>query len=118
MRKLLWTLTRSLSHICPAFLHVPMNIPYPYITLEPEQTLKGVPWGPSILCLSVKVWSRYTGTQEVLSLANNVDEFFREFNPESFDLNLNIKESKLILLSDGQTRLYNLRLKLLFKEKS
>ena len=108
MGEFLKKLTTGLEHICPTFTQVPPQTAYPYISLEPEQNLQGLPWGPSMVILSVKIWSRYAGTQEVLKFAKEVEGFLDE---QSFVGCLKILESTLVLLEDGQTRVHCFRLK-------
>lgn len=108
MGELLKNLTAGLGHICPTFTQVPPQSAYPYITLEAEQNLQGLPWGPSMVILSVKIWSRYAGTQEILSLAKEVEGFLYE---QSFKTSLKILESTLVFLNDDQTRVHCFRLK-------
>jgi len=111
MRKFYTDLTAALSQVCPAFLHVPPQTIYPYITLEPGNSLQGLPWGPLIVIFSVKIWSRYTGTQEILKLAHAVEHLLHWYTPKTFTASLKILESTLILLKDGQTRVQTFRLK-------
>lgn len=108
MGEFLKNLTMGLNHICPTFIQTPFQTPYPYITLEAEQKLQGLPWGPSMVIVTVKIWSRYGGTQEILTLAKGVEEFLYE---QSFKTSLKILESALSLLTDGQTRVHSFRLK-------
>lgn len=108
MGEFLKNMTLGLSHICPTFTQVPFQTVYPYITVEVEQNLQGLPWGPSMVILSVKIWSRYAGTQEILKFAKEVEGFLYE---QSFKTSLKILESTLVLLDDGQTRLHCFRLK-------
>lgn len=109
MRKLLKDLKDELGSICPTYIQRPEEISFPHITLVPEQTLCGVPWGPRIACLSIKLWSRYAGTLEILQLGKEVEQ--RIYNFSSFSLKLT--ESSLLLLKDERTRLYKFRLKAL-----
>ncbi len=108
MGELLKKLTAGLAHICPTFTQTPPQTPYPYITLQADNVLQGLPWGPSMVTLSVKIWSRYRGTQEILKFAKEVEEFLYE---ESFEIRLKILESTLVLLNDGVTRVHSFRLK-------
>jgi hypothetical protein len=101
-------MTLALSQICPTFTQVLPQTPYPYITLEAEQTLQGIPWGPSMVILRVKIWSRYRGTQEILRLAKEVEKFLYA---GTFYVSLKILESTLVFLDDGQTRIHCFRLK-------
>jgi hypothetical protein len=101
-------LTTGLTHICPAFTQVPPQTVYPYITLEVEQKLQGLPWGPFMVIVSVKIWSRYAGTQEILKLAKAVEEFL---STQTFKGSLKLLESTLVLLNDSQTRVHSFRLK-------
>ena len=107
MREILLNLSRSLANVIPTYVHVPQKTPYPYITLEPELVLVGLPWGPRIATFSVKIWSRYAGTIEILKLAKDVEALILSFEPNT----LKIRESQLELLKDGQTRLHTFKLK-------
>lgn len=111
MGRFLKNLAESLDQFCPTFTQVPPQTPYPYITIEAEQMLQGVPWGPSMVILSVKIWSRYAGTQEILKLAKNVEDFLNTYHSPSLQVSLRILESTLVLLKDGQTRIHCFRLK-------
>lgn len=104
-------LSYSLSRVCPTFLQVPLHTPYPYITLEPEQHLQGYPRGTSIVILSLKIWSRYSGVQEILRLAKNVEELLHGYIPKPIKASLKIGESALVLFKDGQTRLHTFKIK-------
>jgi len=98
----------ALNQICPTFTQTPLQTPYPYITLDVEQKLQGLPWGPLMVVVAVKIWSRYAGTHEILKLAKGVEGFLYEY---SFETSLKILESSLVLLKDGQTRVHSFRLK-------
>ena len=111
MGEFLKNLAGELNQLCPTFTQVPQHTPYPYITLEGEQILQGVPWGPSMMILSLKIWSRYAGTQEILKIAKNVEEFLNAYCPPALQVSLKILESSLLLLKDGQTRIHCFRLK-------
>jgi len=111
MRELLADLATTLGQVGPAFLQVPPNTAYPYISLEPNQRLQGLPGGPLVLTLSIKIWSRYAGTQEVLKLAKGVEDILQAYAPQTVKVCLKILESTLMLLTDGQTRVYTFRLK-------
>lgn len=106
MLNFLKKITTGLEAICPAFTHVPLQTPYPYITIETEQMLRGLPWGPHMALMNVKIWSRYRGIQEILKLAKDVEHFLERQNGS-----LKIIESTLVILNDGQTRLHSFRLK-------
>jgi hypothetical protein len=107
MRELLMHLSRPLAEIVPTYIHVPLKTPYPYITLEPDLVLLGLPWGPRIATFSVKIWSRYAGTIEILKLAKQVETIILSYGNNG----LKIRESHLELLKDGQTRLHTFKLK-------
>ena len=109
MRKLLKELQESLSLVCPTYIQHPEVLDFPHITLVPEQSLCGVPWGPRVAYVSVKLWSRYTGTLEILRLGKEVESTLIHFLPYS----LKLTESTLLLLKDKRTRLYKFRLKAL-----
>lgn len=106
MDEFLKKLTTELNQICPAFLQVPFQTPYPYITVEADTLLQGLPWGPSMAIVSVKIWSRYTGIQEVLKFAKAIEELL-----SLSEWALKILESTLVMLNDGQTRVHTFRLK-------
>lgn len=101
----------GLNQICPTFLQVPSQTPYPYITLEAEQILRGLPWGPYMVMVTVKIWSRYSGTQEILKFSKAIEIFLQDYDPSTFKVGLKILESTLVLLTDGQTRVHTFRLK-------
>jgi hypothetical protein len=109
MGELLMTLSTTLGQVCPTFLQVPSHTAYPYITLEPEQSLQGLPWGPRMVIISVKIWSRYAGTQEILKLAREAEAYLQGYHPQAGSLK--ILESTLTLLKDGQTRVHTFRIK-------
>lgn len=111
MRNLLIDLRTSLGEVCPTFLHVPTKSTYPYITIEPGQSLHGLPWGSTILTLTIKIWSCYTGTREILKLSKCVETRLQKYTPNSFEVSLKMLESTLVLLSDGKTRVHSFRLK-------
>lgn len=111
MREFLIDFAALLGQVSPAFLQVPPKTAYPYITLEPAQSLHGLPGGPTILTLSVKIWSRYAGTQEILKLARGVEVLLQGYAPKHIKVSLKILESALMLLNDGQTRVHTFRLK-------
>jgi hypothetical protein len=107
MGKFLYDLSESLTPVCQTFIHVPEKTSYPYITLEPEHTLTGIPWGPKMVVLSIKIWSRHIGTMEILKLARSVEEQIQTFPKAS----LKIRESHLQVLKDGQTRVHTFKVK-------
>ncbi len=107
MRELLINLSSLLSAVIPTYVHVPLKTPYPYITLEPDLVLLGLPWGPRVATFSIKIWSRYAGTIEILKLAKEVETVIQNYRNNS----LKIRESSLELLKDGQTRLHTFKLK-------
>lgn len=109
MRKFISDLRKSLSQVCPAFLHVPPQTPTPYVTLEVEQSLQGLPWGPRVVKLNVKVWSQYKGTQEVLKLAKSVEEHLHTYSSSALGISLKLLESTLVFLPDTQTRVHTFR---------
>ena len=111
MRELLLDLLSLFTNVCPTFITVPSKTAYPYITLEPELVLLGLPWGPQVVTFSVKVWSRYAGTHEILKLAKAAEDLIQNYEKVS----LKIRESSLVLLKDGQTRLHTFQLKALLK---
>lgn len=109
--KLLKIMTGELAQFCQTFTQVPPYTPYPYITLEAEQVLQGLPWGPSVVIVVLKIWSRYPGTQEILKMAKKVEEFLNDHLLSAFPISLKILESALVSLKDGQTRVHHFRLK-------
>ncbi len=111
MRELLIDLITTLGNICPAFIEVPFQTPFPYITIEPGQTLRGLPGGPTLLKLNVKIWSRYKGTKEILQLARAVENDLETYAPKAQKVSLKMMESTLVLLSDKKTRVHTFCLK-------
>ncbi len=115
MREFLIMLRKSLSEVCPTFLQIPSQTPYPYITISPGRSLQGLPWGPRVLLLTIKIWSQYTGTQEILRLTKELENLIQEYNFRPFEGSLKIVESGLILLKDKQTRVHTFLLKVRFQ---
>ena len=111
MRNLLIDLRTTLGEVCPTFLQVPAKTPHPYITIEPGQSLQGLPWGPLIVTLTIKIWSRYAGTREILKLAKSVETLLQKYAPATFEVSLKMQESTLVLLSDSKTRVHSFHLK-------
>lgn len=111
MGQFLKNLAVALDQFCPTFTQVPYQTPYPYITLEAEQILQGLPWGPSMMMLNIKIWSRYAGIQEILKIAKSVEAFLNTYHSPSLQVSLKLLESTLVLLKDGQTRIHCFRLK-------
>jgi hypothetical protein len=109
MGEFLNKLTTELAQFCPTFTQTPPQTPYPYITLEMDQLLHGMPWGPTMAVLTVKIWSRYCGTFEILTIAKQVEGFLQNYTRP--DASLKLMESTLTLLKDGQTRQHCFRLK-------
>ena len=109
MGEFLIKLETELTQFCPTFTQVPQQTSYPYISIEMDQLLQGMPWGPSIVVLNVKIWSRYCGTFEIFRLAKQVEGFFQHYTEPH--ASLKIIESTLTLLKDGQTRQHCFRLK-------
>jgi hypothetical protein len=107
MRELVLDLTKILGTVCPTFHHVPQEVPYPHITLEPINSLYGLPWGPTIVTVTVKIWSRYAGTQEVLKLAKRVENIIYSYQKGSIKL----MESALFHLKEEAIRVHTFRLK-------
>ena len=115
MREFLVKLKEALNEVAPSFLQVPSQTPYPYITIEPEQSLQGLPWGPLLLMITLKIWSQYTGTKEILKLAKDLENLLQNYIFRPFEGSLKIRESGLVLLKDGQTRVHTFRLKIRLK---
>ena len=109
MRKFLSDLRTNLNQICPTFLHVPPQTVYPYVTIEVEQSLQGLPWGPRVVKLSVKVWSQYKGTQEILKLAKGIENHLQKYSSSVLSVSLKVLESTLVFLPEGQTRVHTFR---------
>lgn len=107
MRNFILDLSKSLTPLCPTFLHVPPETPYPHISIEPLQSLMGVPWGPTIVTLAIKIWSQYAGTKEILSLAKSVENVLQHYGKA----NIKVSESGLALSNDGTTRVHTIRIK-------
>ncbi len=107
MRELFLDLTKLLEHVCPVFQHVPADPPHPYITLEPTQSLQGLPWGPTLVTFTVKIWSRYSGTKEILKLAKGVESLLYTYQKGS----LKVMKSGLSLLKDEETRVHTFSIK-------
>ena len=106
MRDLLLDLTQALNSVCPAFLHLPPETLPPYITVEPVSSLQGLPWGPTIVTFTIKIWSRYAGIYEILRLGKGVEKILENYTKSS----LKIIKSALTLLSDKETRVQTLHL--------
>lgn len=111
MRELLNHLRTHLNQICPSYLQTLSHVSYPHITLEPGQILQGLPWGPRIVLIDIKIWSRYAGVKEILSLAKGVDTLLSNYVPLTFDVSIKTLDSTLTLLPDEQTRVHTFRLK-------
>lgn len=111
MRDLLTDLRTTLAEVCPTFLEVPPKTAYPYITIEPGQSLQGYPWGPLIVTLTIKVWSDYAGTKEILSLSKTVEKLLQGYAPTAFEVSLKMVESTLMHLRDEKIRVHTFRLK-------
>lgn len=107
MRELFLDLTKILAPVCPVFHHVPPEAPYPYMTLEPLSSLQGLPWGPTLVTFTLKIWSRYAGTKEILKLAKTVDALLHTYQKGS----LKVMESSLALLKEGETRVHTFSIK-------
>jgi len=107
MHKLLLDLKETLESICPTYIHLLPKTPYPYITIEPDVVLRGLPWGPCISIIFVKIWSRYLGTIEILNLAKEVEAILQNYRLNS----LTIQQSSLQLSRDEQTRVHTFKLK-------
>lgn len=106
MRKFISDLRKSLNQVCPAFIHVPPQTATPYITLEVEQSLQGLPWGPRIVKLNIKIWSQYKGTQEVLKLAKSIENHLHTYSSSALGVSLKLLESTLAFLPNTQTRVH------------
>jgi hypothetical protein len=110
MRKFISDLRKSLSQACPAFLHVPPQTAYPYVTLEVEQSLQALPWGPRIVKLNVKIWSQYKGTQEILKLAKSIEGHLHAYSSSVLGISLKLLESTMVFLPNTQTRVHTFRM--------
>ncbi|OJW50569.1 MAG: hypothetical protein BGO67_05705 [Alphaproteobacteria bacterium 41-28] len=111
MREFLIDLRTTLAEVCPTFLQVPHKTPYPYITIEPGHYLQGFPWGPLIATLTIKIWSDYAGTKEILSLGRAVEKRLRTYAPTTFEVSLKVEKSSLMLQADEKIRVHTLRLR-------
>jgi len=111
MHEFLSDFRQTLNHVCATFLQVPPQTSYPYITLEPNLVLKGLPWGPTMVTLNVKIWSRYAGTHEIVMFSRRVEQIILTYVPKTLKVSLKIVKSALELLNDGQTRVHTFRLK-------
>ncbi|MBI2707868.1 MAG: hypothetical protein HYX35_06135 [Proteobacteria bacterium] len=107
MRELFLDLTKTLEQVCPVFQHVPPESPYPYMTLEPLHSLQGLPWGPTLVTFTLKIWSQYAGTKEILKLAKTVEEMLHTYQVGS----LKVMKSGLSLLRDRETRVHTFSIK-------
>jgi len=107
MRELFLDLTKLLGQVCPVFQHVPSEALYPYMTLEPLNSLQGLPWGPTFVTFTVKIWSRYAGTKEILKLAKVVESLLYTYQKGS----LKVMKSGLSLLKDGDIRVHTFSVK-------
>lgn len=116
MRKLINNIRKSLDELCPTFVQVPEDIPYPYITLEPENNLMGLPSGPSILVMKIRLWSQYKGTMEILKLTRKVEKMLLMKIPQSLKIALKIVESSLTLQKDKLTRTHTFSIRLRYHE--
>ncbi|HUX80523.1 MAG TPA: hypothetical protein VMW10_12390 [Alphaproteobacteria bacterium] len=111
MREFLIDLKANLEEICPTFLQVPPKTPYPYITLEPGHYMQGFPWGPLIVTLTIKIWSDYAGTKEILSLGRAVEKHLKRYTSTAFEVSLKIDKSSLLHMVDEQIRVHTIGLK-------
>ncbi len=107
MGEFFFDLTKVLSKICPTFLTLPLEVEYPHITVEPTNSLTGLPWGPTVLNFRVKIWSRYIGTKEILKMAKNVEAALNAYKRGS----LKVMKSSLSFLEDGHTRVHTFQVK-------
>lgn len=115
MRDILTDLRSTLNEVCPTFLYVPSEPPYPYISIEPGQSLQGLPWGPHILIINIKIWSRYKGTREIVRIVKSIDHLLQRYTLKAVKVSLKVTESSLMLLKDEQTRLHTFRLKVRYR---
>jgi hypothetical protein len=111
MRDLLTDLRTTLEEVCPTFLEVPPKTPFPYITIEPGKSLRGYPWGPLIVTITIKIWSDYSGTKEILTLSKTLEKLLQSYTPIAFQVSLKMLESTLMLLTDEKIRVHTFRLK-------
>jgi len=107
MRDFFLDLTKVLSQVCPVFLHVPPEATYPYMTLEPINSLQGIPKGPTLITFTLKIWSQYAGTKEILRMAKRVEPLLHAYQKGS----LKIMKSGIALLKEGNTRVHTFNIK-------
>ena len=107
MHKFALDLMTTLTPVCPTFLAVPLDVPYPHITVEPQSCLTGVPKGPTVAIMCVKILSRYRGLREILLLKRDVDHILATYLLGS----IKIQESVLSLLDDKVTHVHTFRLR-------
>jgi hypothetical protein len=107
MREFFTDLIHVLSPLCPTFLQLPPEVPYPHMTVEEITSLCGIPAGPTLLSFSLKIWSQYAGTKEILKTLHEVENLIITYQKGR----MKIMKSFLTLLSDGKTRVHTLHLK-------
>ena len=107
MREFFTDLIVLLSPLCPTFLQLPPKVPYPHITVEDITSLCGLPAGPTLLSFSLKIWSQYAGTKEILKTLHEVEAIIGTYQKAR----MKVMKSFLTVLSDGKTRVHTLHLK-------
>lgn len=107
MRKFLADLTVALGRYCPTFVNLPLEVPYPHITLEEIHSLSGLPGGPTLINFKLKIWSRYAGVREILTILKHIESSFRTYPTARFK----IMKSFLSLFPDDLKRVHTLHVK-------
>lgn len=107
MRNFFPHLTKTLSTICPAYLHLPEKAPYPHMVVEPLHSLSGLPGGPVIVTFTLKLLSNYSGTKEILKLGNDAQQSLTTYPKAS----LKILKSALSFIPEKKIRLHTFHVK-------
>jgi hypothetical protein len=107
MREFFKDLINTLNLLFPTFLQLPPEVPFPHITVEKITSLYGIPSGPTVLSFSLKIWSQYPGTKEILKTLHDVEVFINSYQKGQ----IKIMKSFLSTLPDGRTRVYTIHLK-------
>lgn len=107
MHEIAVNLINTFTQVCPTFLSVPHPVPYPHMTVEPKSELKGMPRGPTVAIITLKIWSRYAGLREILLLKKEA-----ESKMEAYPLgSIKLMDSILSLGEDKITHVHTFRLK-------